>query len=167
MIEKVKNAGVIGAGGAGFPTHVKIDAEAEILIANGAECEPLLSTDHYLMVEKAAEIVEGLKLVQQSTGAEKVYLALKEKYKDAIEELENILDEKDGIELYLLDNYYPAGDEVELVHNITDRVAPEGGIPLDISCVVINVNTLLNVYLADKEEKPVTTRWITVAGEVA
>ncbi len=164
MIEKVKNAGVVGAGGAGFPTHMKIDADVDTLIANGAECEPLLSTDHYLMVEKAAEIVEGLKLVKQSTGAQKVYFALKKKYDDAIEKLEPILDEVEGIELYLLDNYYPAGDEVELVHNITGRVVPEGGIPLDVSCVVINVNTLLNVHLAEKDKKPVTTRWITVAG---
>ncbi|MGM0381366.1 MAG: 4Fe-4S dicluster domain-containing protein [bacterium] len=167
MIEKVKNAGVVGAGGAGFPTHVKIDADVDTLIANGAECEPLLSTDHYLMVEKAEEIIEGLKKVKKSTGAQKVYFALKKKYKDAIKVLRELLSNEEGIELYLLDNYYPAGDEVELVHNITGRVVPEGGIPLDVSCVVINVNTLLNVHLADKEEKPVTTRWITVAGEVA
>lgn len=167
MINKVKDAGVIGAGGAGFPTHVKIDADVDTLIANGAECEPLLSTDHYLMVEKAREIIEGLKLVQQSTGAGKVYLALKEKYTDAVNVFKELLNEEDKIELYLLDNYYPAGDEVELVYNITGRVVPEGGIPLAVNCVVINVNTLLNVYLASNEEKPVTTRWVTVAGKVS
>ncbi len=168
MIEKVKNAGVIGAGGAGFPTHIKIAAEVEIVIANGAECEPLLSTDRYLMENNAREIIEGLQLAARATKADKVYLALKRKYKQAVSALEKALEETGyDIEIYLMDNYYPAGDEVDMVQNVTGRIVPEGGIPLDVDCVVTNVNTLLNLYRAVENNTPVTRRWLTVCGELS
>lgn len=166
MSEKVKNAGVIGAGGAGFPAHVKVDAEADTVIANGAECEPLLSTDRYLMVNEPEKIIAGLKNVRDSTGADKAIIALKEKYETAIQSLEAALDPEDNVELYLMENYYPAGDEVEMTYQVTGQAVPEGGIPLDVGVVVSNVNSLLNVHLAEEQEKPVTTRWITVAGEL-
>ncbi len=166
MVEKTKEAGVIGAGGAGFPTHVKIGAEVDTVIANGAECEPLLSTDRYLMNNRPEDIIAGLKLVREFTGADKAIIALKEKYEAAVNSLEAVLDDEDGVELYLMDNYYPAGDEIEMTYDVTDRIVPEGGIPLDVGVVVSNVNTLINVYLAEDREKPVTTRWVTVAGEL-
>ena len=166
IIEKVKNAGVVGAGGGGFPTHVKISADVDTLIANGAECEPLLSTDRYLLRTKAEEIIEGLRLVQQTTGAKNVYIALKRKYKKAVLELNKILGKATDIKIFLLDNYYPAGDEFDIVYNVTGKIIPEGGLPLDVGTVVINVNTLLNIYYALYENRVVTKRWVTVCGEV-
>ncbi len=165
IVEAVKEAGVIGAGGAGFPTHVKLDAEVETVIANGAECEPLLSTDVHLMTERAEDVVAGLKLAGEATNASRLIIALKRKYKQATAALEKAIGD-DDIELYLMDNYYPAGDEVEMVHAVTEKIVPEGGIPLDVGIVVSNVNTLLNVHLAQSENQPVTSRWITVAGEL-
>jgi Na+-translocating ferredoxin:NAD+ oxidoreductase RnfC subunit len=167
IIEKVKSAGVVGAGGGGFPTHVKIDAKVDTVIANGAECEPLLSTDRYIMETKAREIVDGLSFVKQTTGAKNLYVALKKKYAKAIEAFNKLIGMSSDIELLLLDNYYPAGDEFELVYNATGRIIPEGGIPLNVGTVVINVNSLLNIFDAVNKDRPVTKRWITVAGELA
>ncbi len=164
ILQKVKEAGVVGAGGAGFPAQVKISADADVVIANGAECEPLLSTDRFLMEQRAAEIVEGLRLIKQTTGAKDLYIALKAKYKKAIAVFDKILGASSDIELYKLDNYYPAGDEFELVYNITGNSIPENGLPLDVGAVVTNVNTILNIKRAVKDSKPVTTRWVTVAG---
>ncbi len=166
IIEKVRNAGIVGAGGGGFPTHVKIDAEVETLIANGAECEPLLSTDRYLMENYAGDIIDGLRYVKQALGARDIYIGLKRKYEKAVKVFKTILGETSDIKLALMDNYYPAGDEFDLVYNITGRIIPEGGLPLDEGCVVINVNTLLNIKRAVDGSAPVTDRWVTVTGEV-
>ncbi|MGM0442019.1 MAG: 4Fe-4S dicluster domain-containing protein [Elusimicrobiota bacterium] len=164
ILRKVKSAGVVGAGGAGFPSYAKISADADVVIANGAECEPLLATDKFLMEKHAREIVEGLRLIKQTTGANELYIALKAKYKKAVASFNKILGTSSDIELYKLDNYYPAGDEFELVYDITGKSIPESGLPLDVGAVVTNVNTILNVKRAFTDDKPVTTRWVTVAG---
>ncbi len=166
IIEKVREAGIVGAGGGGFPTHVKIQAEVKTVIANGAECEPLLSTDKYLMENNAGDIIKGLRYIKQCAGAQEVYIALKRKYEKAVKEFKLIIGETSDIKLALLDNYYPAGDEFDVVYNVTGKIIPEGGLPLDVGCVVINVNTLLNVKRALDDSSPVTDRWITVSGEV-
>ena len=166
IIEKVKQAGIVGAGGGGFPTYKKIEARVNTVIANGAECEPVLSTERYLMETRAEEIVEGLRYVKQATGAENLYIGLKEKYTKAIEGFNKIIGESSDIELILLENYYPAGDEFDMVYNVTGKIIPEGGLPLDVGCIVINVNTLLNITLAIENSQPVISRWVTVAGEV-
>ncbi len=165
IVEAALEAGIVGAGGAGFPTHVKLQAEVETIIANGAECEPLLSTDQHLMVTRAREIVRGVELAQQATGAKNGIIALKKKYKKAVASLEKAIQGSD-VKLSLMGNYYPAGDEVEMVHAVTGKIVPEGGLPLDVGIVVSNVNPLLNLYLAVTENRPVTTRWVTVAGAV-
>jgi RnfABCDGE-type electron transport complex C subunit len=168
IIEKIYEAGVVGAGGAGFPTHVKYDCEAEYLIINGAECEPLLQTDKFLMREYPEEILKAINIVAENIGAKKIYFATKKKYTQEIACLKRIIDSKnyDNIELFLMDSYYPAGDEQILVYEITGRIVPEGGIPLEVGTVVTNVGTLYNSYRAIYKEQPVTDKYVSVLGEV-
>ncbi len=167
LIEKIYEAGVVGAGGAGFPTHVKYDCEAEYLIINGAECEPLLQTDKFLMREFPEEIIEAVHLVAENIGAKKIYFATKKKYTQEIACLERIIKDKgyQNIELFLMDSYYPAGDEQIMVYEITGRIVPEGGIPLQVGTVVTNVGTLYNSYRAIND-LPVTDKYVSVLGEV-
>ncbi len=166
IIEKIKEAGVVGAGGAGFPTHIKINTSVEIVIGNGAECEPLLRVDQQLMELFPEKVIGGLKLVMQVTGAKTGIIALKKKYKKAIDALIKRLNKKDNIKLFLLNNFYPAGDEQTLVYTVTGKVIPELGLPLDVGAVVDNVGTLINIYDAVYENKPVTERFVTVTGAV-
>lgn len=164
VVDLVKNAGVVGAGGAGFPTHAKLSAQADIVIINGAECEPLLRVDQQLMAEKAKKLVKGVEAMLKATGAPKAVIALKKKYKDALEALSYAIEGK-PISLFRLNDFFPAGDEQVLVYEVTGRVVPEGGIPLKVGCVVSNVETAVNVADA-LEGIPVTDKYITVTGEV-
>ena len=164
IIEKVKDAGVVGAGGAGFPTHVKLEAQVDYVIANGAECEPLLRIDQQLMASQANKVIKGLELVMEATGAKKGFIALKEKYKPAIEALNSELRTPNS-ELFILGDFYPAGDEQILVYEVLKRIVPEGGIPLDVGVVVDNIGTLINITDA-MEGKPVTHRYLTISGAV-
>ncbi|TGE35420.1 electron transport complex protein RnfC [Desulfosporosinus fructosivorans] len=160
---KVREAGVVGAGGAGFPTHVKLAAQAEIVIVNGAECEPLLKTDQQLAALYPEQLVKGLSLAMEATGAQQGIIALKTKYKEAIAALEPYLSEHQQISI--MPDIYPAGDEVITIWLTTGRRVPPGGIPLNIGVVVNNVQTLINVARAVDGE-PVTTRTLTVTGAV-
>src|SRR6056297_13398 len=165
FINSVKENGVVGAGGAGFPTHVKLNAEAEYIVVNGAECEPLLRVDQLLMVDETLKILEALDYIVKSSGAQKAFIGLKEKYKEAINSLDSKIDSFENMEIKKLGNFYPAGDEQVLVYETTGRIVPEGGIPLNVGVIVINVETLLNVYNSMNEE-PVTEKYITVTGNV-
>ena len=166
LIDDIYKAGVVGAGGAGFPTHVKYNCQAEYLIINGAECEPLLMTDKYLMRNFAEEIIEAIYLVAENIKAKKIVFALKKKYKKEITCLKEISKKKNyEIEFFLMDSFYPAGDEQIMVYEITGRTVPEGGIPIDVGAVVTNVGTLKNTYFAIKN-KPVTDKYVSVLGEV-
>ncbi|MBU0517009.1 MAG: 4Fe-4S dicluster domain-containing protein [Proteobacteria bacterium] len=161
-----REAGIIGAGGAGFPTHVKLSGRAEIVIANGAECEPLLEADVRLMEERAFEVVEGLCLAMAATGAQKGYLAVKAKNEAAIRAVDRVLSAvPEDIEVHLLDDYYPAGDEFVLVPEVTGRRVPAMGIPISVGVVVHNVGSLFNLHQA-RLGKPVTERRLTVTGFV-
>ncbi|MDK2986249.1 MAG: hypothetical protein PWQ96_1893 [Clostridia bacterium] len=164
IIEKIKNAGVVGAGGAGFPTHVKVSANAEYVIVNGAECEPLIKVDQQLMDVMADKVVQGLLTVMEITGAQKGIIALKGKYKEAINSLEKEIKGK-PIDLFILQDFYPAGDEQVTVYEVLGRVVPEGGIPLKVGCVVTNVETLINIVGA-LAEKSVTDTYLTITGNV-
>ena len=161
----VRNAGVVGAGGAGFPTHVKLTAKAELVIVNAAECEPLLKTDQQLAARYPDQVVKGLILAMKATGAQKGIIALKAKYKDAIAALEPYIADSDTLELAIMPDIYPAGDEVITIWLTTGRRVPPGGIPLNIGVVVNNVQTLINVARA-VDGIPVTTRTLTVTGAV-
>jgi len=167
IVAAVKAAGVVGAGGAGFPTHVKINASVDIVIANGAECEPLLRADQHIMAEQSTKLILGLKTVMLATGAHEGYIGLKRKYEDAVSNLQRDIKEmsENTIQLFFLPDIYPAGDEHVLVHEVTDRIVPEGGIPLQVGVVVANVETLVNVAYA-LEGKAVTDKYVTIGGAV-
>ncbi len=167
IIAAVKQAGVVGAGGAGFPTHVKLDASVDVVIANGAECEPLLRANQELMAAESRRLLLGMKAALLATGARKGYLALKRKYAQAVENLQAALREmgEQEIEIFFLPDIYPAGDEQVLVYEVTGRIVPEGGIPLQVGVVVANIETLLNVSFA-LEGEPVVDKYVTVCGAV-
>ena len=165
IIRAVQESGVIGAGGGGFPTHVKLKAQADTVIANGSECEPLLAADKNLLKGHAASVVEGLALAMEATGARQGFIAIKGCYHDVVAAVKKALPGDGSIKIHLLENYYPAGDEFMTVFDCTGRVIPEGGLPLDVGVVVCNVLTLSQVADA-LHGKPVTERPVTVAGSV-
>ena len=163
--DMVMQAGIIGAGGAGFPTHIKLSGQADMVIANGAECEPLLETDRHLLLREADRVIIGLKASMTAVGAESGIIAVKRKHGDIIRLLEGLLQNGNKIKIVELDNFYPAGDEHVLVYETTGRVVPMGGIPLNVGAVVSNVHTL--ALIADSlEGKSFTHRYVTVTGEV-
>lgn len=164
IVQLVRSSGVVGAGGAGFPTHVKLQAKVNTVIANGSECEPLLGSDCAMMLRHPDWLIEGLRLVMQATGAKQGVIALKEHYHDQIHALKKILPNDGSIKLHLLENYYPAGDEFLLVYEVTGKVIPEAGIPLNVGVVVNNVVTLMEIYNA-VNGRPVIERTVTLAGE--
>lgn len=164
ILEKIKEAGVVGAGGAGFPTHIKLSCKADVVIANGAECEPLLRTDRLLMETQAPGVITGLKAAMCATGAKKGVIALKKKYEKAIGALKSTIDTP-NISLYLMDSFYPAGDEQQIVYEVTGNVVPTGGLPIDAGAVVQNVSTLADIAAA-LDGLPVTQRLVTVTGDV-
>ena len=164
LVEQVRQAGVVGAGGAGYPTHLKYNARVEILLANGAECEPLLYKDKELMRQFPDEVHKGMRLAADAVGASRSILGIKSKAKDQIGQFRRIFGGT-GIEIFEMGDHYPAGDEYVLVYEATGRLIPYGGYPVDIGCVVSNVETLLNVALASVGV-PVTEKFITVTGAV-
>lgn len=166
IISKVQKAGVVGAGGAGFPTSVKLKSSPDYIVVNGAECEPLLQVDQQLSQEYAGSLLKTLDCLVKAMGAKSGVFALKSKYKKAINELNKYIGAYQALSIKELGNYYPMGDEQVLVYEVTGRIVPEGGIPLACGVVVINVETLLNVGLAIEEDRPVTEKYVTVTGEV-
>ncbi|MFO0909227.1 MAG: 4Fe-4S dicluster domain-containing protein [Isosphaeraceae bacterium] len=161
-LEHIAEAGVVGAGGAGFPTHVKLAGRADSVIINAAECEPLLHKDKELIQAYPEEVVRGLRIAMQLVGAERGYIGIKEKYHHAVDLLEPTL--PSSIEIALLRDAYPAGDEFILVYDVLGRVIPPGGIPLHVGAVVINVETALNIARA--AAGPVIEKFLTIAGAV-
>jgi Na+-translocating ferredoxin:NAD+ oxidoreductase RnfC subunit len=166
FIELIRNAGVVGAGGAGFPTHVKLSAKVDTIIVNGVECEPLINVDRQLIEKYTSKIYEGLKIAVESTGAKNVIIALKAKNKQAVKTLEDFKQDNLKFDIFKLENFYPAGDEQVLVNEVTGKIVPEGGIPVNVGIVVINVETLINVANA-AGGKVLTRKYVTVNGEVA
>ncbi len=165
-LEAIKNAGIVGAGGAGFPTHVKLDASVDMLIINAAECEPLIDVDKQLLEHHFGKVLEGIKIASGLVKAKEVVMAVKSKNKSAIEAVEGSGGGRDGLKLFKLEDFYPAGDEQVLVYEVTGKIVPEGGIPLQVGVVVINVETLFNIANA-AGGKSVTDKFVTVNGEVS
>ena len=168
IVDKVRAAGVVGAGGAGFPTHIKLQFDVQQVLGNGASCEPLLTSDPYLMTHQPGHVLNGLQTVVDGTGAEKGTICLKSKHPDSLAALREKISD-DGyagrIDVFELEDFYPAGDEFILVNEVLGKIVPEGGIPLNILAVVSNVESLLNISRA-MADKPVTDRYLTVCGEV-
>ena len=163
LVQVIRDAGVVGAGGAGFPTYKKIDTSADVVIANGAECEPLLYKDHALMEHHAAEIVDGLLQLMRYAGATHGVVAIKGKNRIAIESITPHL--PDNVTVFEMEDVYPAGDEYEVVFHTTGRRIPAGGYPTQIGVIVQNVETLYNVHRAALGH-PVTHSMMTVHGHV-
>ncbi len=167
IVEKIRDAGVVGAGGAGFPTHVKVNASVDTVLVNGASCEPLLMSDAVLMETQTAAMVRGLLAVLDCTGAGRGVICLKGKHRKAMQAVREAAaaDKSGRLEVFELRDFYPAGDEQVLVHEVLGRTVPEAGIPLQVGVVVSNVETLCNVARA-MEGTPLTERYVTVTGEV-
>lgn len=166
LIEMVKAAGVVGAGGAGFPTHVKLNTKVEYFIVNAAECEPLIETDKYLCRTFADRIVKTIPVIAESLGASRKVIALKGAYEKEIAALrEAIKNSGSDVGIFEMGYFYPAGDEQTLIQQVTGRCVPERGLPSDVGCVVDNVGTVLNIADA-LEGKAVTEKYLSVVGEV-
>src|SRR5579872_2593402 len=164
LSETLREAGVVGAGGAGFPTYVKAQSQVEFMIANGAECEPLIHKDAELMKRFPAEVLAGMNAMMDATGARRGKFGVKTKNAESIEALRKSL-QSDRIEFVMLGDFYPSGDEYELVYTATGRLIPPAGIPLNVGCVVNNVETLYNVHYA-QQDRPVTDKFLSVCGAV-
>jgi len=163
---KLQNAGVAGAGGAGFPSYAKLSKQADTLILNCAECEPLLKLHQQLLAKYAFEILSALSEIAKATGAKSVIIALKKHYRDAVDAVNAIIGQFENFRISYLPNVYPVGDEVITIYETTGRVVPPGSIPISVGVTVFNVETVLNIYYALSEEKPVTHKYVTVSGAV-
>ena len=168
IIGKIKDAGIVGMGGAGFPTNVKLspppDKQIDTIILNGAECEPFLTADHRLMLESPDDIVAGLEIIASLfSGQAKAYIGIESNKKDAIETLSRIASPK-GIEVVSLKTKYPQGAEKQLINAITGRTIEQGELPFDKGCLVQNIGTAVAVYEAVCKNKPLIDRIVTVSG---
>jgi len=164
LIDQVRAAGVVGAGGGGFPAHVKLAAQADTVIANGAECEPLLHKDAVVMERQAGEVVRGVEASMEAVGAGDGVVAIKAKNSHAVEAMQAAC-ANSTVRVHRLGDYYPAGDEYDLVHEVTGRLIPPAGLPLQVGVIVNNVETLANIAAA-AEGRPVTRKTLTLAGAV-
>lgn len=166
LTDKIFNAGIVGCGGAGFPTHVKYNTKVQHFIINAAECEPLLRTDRYIMCNFADKIISACDIITKHLCAEDCTIALKSNYTEEISALKNAIENQgSGVKLHTFNSFYPAGDEQVAVFEVTGKVVPPAGIPLDVGCVVSNVATVLGIYDA-VNDKPFTHKFLTVTGEV-
>lgn len=171
--EEIKNRiiknGIVGMGGATFPTHVKLSIPpgktCKHLIINAVECEPYLTADHQLMLEKADEILVGCKLIQKLVDAEKVIIGIENNKKDAIQLLTEKAKKYSNIEVQPLKVKYPQGGEKQLIKALTKREVPSGGLPIDVGCVVQNVGSVFAIYEAVQKNKPLIERVVTVTGK--
>jgi Na+-translocating ferredoxin:NAD+ oxidoreductase RnfC subunit len=159
-IARVGELGIVGAGGGGFPTAVKLGTRVPLVIANAAECEPLLHKDKELLHHLSEPFLRGMSLAMELVGAPEGVIGVKEKYKDIIAALEQQAPK--NIRVAPLPDVYPAGDEFILVHLVTGRVIPPGGLPKDVNAMVANVETLMNIGL----NEPVTQKYLSVVGAV-
>lgn len=158
--------GIVGAGGAGFPTYAKLNENAETIILNCAECEPLLRLHRQLLEKHAREIVETFHMMGQTMGSKDIVIGIKKAYKAAIEALNGVIGDYEGVRLGLLDEVYPAGDEVVLIYEVTGKVVNPGGLPIQSGVAVFNVETVYNVYRAIKKNTPVVDKLVSVVAEV-
>jgi len=163
----MRENGVVGAGGAGFPSYAKLNEKADTIILNCAECEPLLKLHRQVLEKYAYEIISTLEIIAEAVGAEHVIIAVKGSYREAVEAVRAQLPVFKKTEIGLLPETYPAGDEVITIYETTKRVVPPGSLPIEVGVIVYNVETIYNVYRAMAEKEPVTYKYITIDGEVA
>ena len=166
LISIVKDNGVAGAGGAGFPTYAKINKKTETIILNCAECEPLLKVHRQLMQRYAYEIMDTLNIIAKAMEVKDIIIAIKKSYTKTVDAVRSNFTTFPDIKLKLLPEVYPMGDEVILIHETLNKVVPPGCIPIDIGVTVFNVETVLNIYHAINNQEPVYTKYLTIAGAV-
>lgn len=162
----LRESGVVGAGGAGFPTYAKLDKRADTIIMNCAECEPLLKLHRQLLERRAGEIVETFHRIAMAVGAKEAIIGIKKAYKETIAALRESIGEYPEIRLGLLEEVYPAGDEVVLIYEVTGKIVPPGGLPIGIGVAVFNVETVYNIYRAVVLGEPVQDKLVTVMPSV-
>lgn len=169
IVNLIKEAGVVGMGGATFPTHVKLspppNKTIDSIIINAAECEPYLTCDHRLMLEETAEIVEGLKVLSFLFPQAKIYIGIENNKMNAVEVMRKALKDIPKMEVSVLQTKYPQGAEKQLIYAITKREVPSGALPADAGCIVQNITTVREIYNAVVLGRPVMTRIVTVTGE--
>jgi Na+-translocating ferredoxin:NAD+ oxidoreductase RnfC subunit len=158
--------GIVGAGGAGFPTHEKLNLKVDTVILNCAECEPLLRVDRQMLAEYTENILQAVELVVDSLEAEQGIISIKSAYSNAISSVKTSIDRFSKLQLKILKDFYPAGDEMVLIYESTGRIVPEGALPITSGVMVINVETALNIYNAVFLKEPVIYKYVTVTGEV-
>lgn len=169
IISKIQDAGIVGMGGATFPTHVKLippkGMKANVLLINGVECEPYLTSDHRLMLEKPDEILVGTKLLMKALNVEKAVIGIENNKPDAIRVLTEKAKTFSGITVVALKVKYPQGGEKQLIEAVTGKEVPSGGLPIAVGVVVSNVGTAFAVYEAIQKNKPLIERVVTITGK--
>ncbi|HNZ82905.1 MAG TPA: electron transport complex subunit RsxC [Sedimentibacter sp.] len=168
ILSIIKEAGMAGMGGATFPTHVKLsppaDKPIDTLLVNGSECEPYLTADHRIMLEKPELVLLGTKAILKALGADKAYICIEDNKPDAIEILKEIVGDEEKIEVVSMKTKYPQGDEKRLINAITGRIVPSGGLPMEVACVVENIGTVATIGNVIKTGMPCIQRVVTVTG---
>ncbi|MFH4963459.1 electron transport complex subunit RsxC [Gaetbulibacter sp. M235] len=169
ILQKINESGIVGLGGATFPSHVKLSikegAKLDCLIINGVECEPYLTADHRLMLEKTEEIIVGIKILMFALHIDMAIIGIENNKKNAIEVFKNLTTKEKGIKVAALKVKYPQGGEKQLVRAILNREVPKNGLPLDVGVIVHNVGTIFAIYQAIQYNKPLTERVVTITGK--
>lgn len=174
IVRKIRDAGVVGLGGATFPTHVKLNPppskNIDTVILNGCECEPYITADHAVMMENGLRVLLGFYIISQVISPDYCYIAIEDNKKDAIEHMKELIIRtglEDKFKVVSLPSRYPMGAEKNLIKNITDRTVPMGGLPMDVGVVVNNINTAKAVYEAVIEDRPLIEKVVTVTGNIS
>ncbi len=169
IIRKTLDAGIVGLGGATFPSHIKLSVprgrKAEVLIINGVECEPCLTSDHRLMLEKGEELMIGIQLLMKALNVQRALIGIENNKPDAIRHLSSIASDYEGTEVRALHVKYPQGAEKQLIKALIKREVPSGKLPIDVGTVVHNIGTAFAVYEAVQKNKPLIERVVTVTGK--
>jgi Na+-translocating ferredoxin:NAD+ oxidoreductase subunit C len=168
IIEIIKDKGIVGLGGATFPSHIKYmvpkDKTPEYLIINAVECEPMLTADHRLMLEKGTEMLVGTEILMKALGVSKAMIGIENNKPDAIEHISKLAKDFKGISVHALKVQYPQGAEKQLINALLGREVPSGKLPIEVGCVVNNSGTAFAVYEAVQKNKPLIDRVVTVTG---
>lgn len=169
LVQKIREAGVVGMGGAGFPTHVKLsppaDKPIDHIIINGAECEPYLTSDYRVMLEEPQRIIEGLKIILHMFPNAKGVIGVEDNKPVAIEKLKGMVESEPSIDVVSLETKYPQGAEKQLIYAATKREVPyKGKLPLEVGCIVLNIDTVVAIWRAITKGRPLMRRIVTVSG---
>ena len=164
--QSLQENGIVGAGGAGFPTYAKLDERADIILMNCAECEPLLKLHRQLLEQNAEVILKAFDMIAEAVGAKEAVIGIKKEYKATLRAIDRYIDSYSRMRVQLLDSAYPMGDEVVLIYEATGRVIRPGGLPIEEGVAVFNVETVYNTYRALELGIPVVDKVVSIVGEV-